>query len=98
MLKVLKKILFIFLVSLSFTIAAKDYNHPTLTASQIIEHVLNHENLDASDVKVILLNFDYIQRKWHLELAPSTTPCIDCYPGFYIEDTQNPKIERFMHG
>ena len=98
MLKVLKKTLFIIFVSLSFTVAAEDYKHPVLTGSQVIEHVLKHEKLNKNDVKVILLNFDYIQRKWHLELIPSTKPCIDCYPSFYIEDTQDPKIESLMHG
>jgi len=64
----------------------------------VIDLVLQQQQLDKNDVKVILLNFDYLQRKWHLELAPSTKPCLDCYPGFYIEDAQDPKIESFMHG
>lgn len=94
----MKKILFIILVSLSFSLAAGDYKPPVLKASQVIDLVLQQEQLEKSDIKVILLNFDYLQRKWHLELAPSTKPCLDCYPGFYIEDAQDPKIESFMHG
>lgn len=98
MLNNMKKVLFVILVSLSFSLAAEDYKHPILIASQVIELVLQQEQLDKNDVKVILLNFDYLQRKWHLELAPSTKPCIDCYPSFYIEDAQDPKIDSFMHG
>jgi len=94
----MKKILFVILVSLSFSLAAEEYKQPILTASQVVDLVLQHEQLDKNDIKVILLNFDYLQRKWHLELAPSTKPCLDCYPGFYIDDAQDPKIESFMHG
>jgi len=94
----MKKILLVILVLLSFTLAAEGYKQPVLTASQVIDLVLQQQKLEKNDVKVILLNFDYLQRKWHIELAPPTKPCLDCYPSFYIEDAQNPKIESFMHG
>jgi hypothetical protein len=98
MLKNLQKILFVILLSLPLTLLAEEFNQPILSATQVIERVLQHEKLDTKDVKVILLNFDYLQRKWHLELAPAYKSCLDCYPAYYIEDAQDPKIESVMHG
>jgi hypothetical protein len=42
----LKKILFFILVSLSFSLAAEDYKQPVLTASQVIDLVLQQEQLE----------------------------------------------------
>jgi len=94
----MKKILFIILLALPLTVLAEEFSPPILSASQVIERVLQHENLDKNNVKVILLNLDFLQRQWHLELAPTHKTCLDCYPAYYIEDAQEPKIESLMHG
>ena len=90
--------LLVIVLALSSSTPAQEFKQPLLKASDVIDFVIKHEGLNKTDVKVILLNFDYLNNTWHVELAPVTEPCIDCYPSYYIEDSKDPKIKKIMHG
>jgi len=94
----MKKIIFIILLTLSFSVSAEEYKSPILDVSEVLEILFKHENLKKEDVKVVLLKFDYLKKIWHVELVHANEPCIDCYPSFYIQDSENSKIDKLMHG
>ena len=94
----MKKVVIFILMALTFSVHAEEYKRPILQASDVIEFVLQHKNIKGEDVKVILLKFDYLKKLWHLELSPVGQSCFDCFPSFYIYDSENPKVITLMRG
>ena len=94
----MKKLSFIYLLFFSICVDAQQLYQPVLTASEVVNYLLIQENLKKDDVKVVIIEFDYLKNVWHIELAPAKVPCIDCYPAYYIENTRRPKIKKLMHG
>lgn len=98
MFKNIKQVLFISLLFLSIDASAQKYNNPVLKASEVIEFLIEREKLVKEGVKVILLRFDYLNNRWHVEISPTNEQCIDCFPSYFIENSIKPLIQKGMHG
>lgn len=94
----MNKLFLLLLLALSLNVNAQEYESPVLKASEVIAFIIKHEKLKKEDVNVLLLKFDYLKNKWHVELEPVNEACTDCFPSYHITNSTKPIIEKEMHG
>lgn len=94
----MKILLMASLFALSSFAFGDGYVGPMHTPEDVIQTILRNENLDRKDVKVILLQYDYLKKEWHVELAPTRKTCIDCYPSYFLENAEPLKVKKLLHG
>lgn len=96
----MKIILLIALMWLILPSHAQDVNYysPLHNAREVVLAVYKKAGVKPSEVKVVVFEYNYLKGEWHIELAPSNTPCIDCYPAYYIKNDGNLTVIELMHG
>ncbi len=70
----------------SASASAVEYPAPIHSAKEVLSAVLKQAKVDQNRVKVVVLRYDYLERMWHVALAPTDRACIDCMPSFFVKD------------
>lgn len=78
--------------------AGPTVQEPLHAAEKILNAVYEKAKVDPQEVSVTVFEYDYLKGEWHVELAPLGSPCIDCYPAFYIDNEEPITVRTVMHG
>lgn len=90
---------FISLLFFSLNLSAKEaFDQVLHDPIKILDAVYEAAGVDASEVKIIVFEYDYVKALWHIELTPTAESCLDCLPSFYIENKPTINVRTVPHG
>lgn len=77
---------------------ADEIIEPTTSFQRVMEEVYRFAKVNPEEVKVVLFKFDYKTGEWQIELMPSKQACLDCYPSYYVKDSNGLVVRAIPHG
>ncbi len=83
-----------------FSAYAEDirFDDPLYSSSEVLAALYEQAQINPKDAKVIIFEYNYIKKVWHIELTPTKQACIDCYPSFYFENAEKLILKKIPHG